>query len=911
MKKKLMHFLLLGAVFSMASCGNTIAPTTTTITISDPTTSGVLAEKEYYLTGDLDLGETHKLQFTKDGDTYTLSNVKLRRGNSFQIYEKDNILGFEHLSSSIGFKEGKNGYIQVMNEGIYNISILDGETISLTKTASSYSKVQLHVGEDKTYDFTMNDQFVYQLNDISLPYHESFYITLDEEHLSFNTFDYNDLYYAALRFNNDKVQVIQKGSYNFTLNFANDNALLVTSENLQLPQELPQDVDSYVNIVNSLTNQFRDEGSLFTLKESTYLAEDQTTSNIYYNEGITLNEHYYNETVGDDEDAYKLIRANILTKTNYYEITRYENSTNSPLFNGYLIGEQEEDTNTDKDSTIVKLDKNYLTLEKAKDRMLSLVGKEGTLKANLLSPTKVLHLASNEHNSTYDAAYYATAKITSSYANSVGDGMKIKASNTEKYISSFSSKAVTNSVEFTTDDLGHLTEGKLIISYYQGTNIFDEDENLVSTLSPYKTVTYEFSYEYNTREESKTFHIDLNKYLLSEVYMNSSITVTAGDTISNSSLPIIECEPLTAIDANKLQIVEFDSQYLVQGKGDKTIFTANKKGETSVKIGTLYSNKTYDVDVYIEYKDPSNISISPSVSYSSTFYVGATYNFTATISSSYADPAVDISVSDKSKIQLTVDDIDTQRKNGKANFSLKMLEASDSAITVTISSASKPSVSSKINISKILPALTIADVAGTYYYTNNSKNWTLTIGNDGQSNLSNDQKASYDFKIKMQGAEAILDSSETVDSFTAKKGFYNESENYCYLEISEFKLKDGTDVKKDIYTWGSPKFYEIWAKHNTFRSMKDEKMNATLELVSFTYSTSAPVANYKLTYGDVIYTFTWSPSNYGANGSFGSPSRNGDSSYGSVSISNLTENSFTLKVYRYNTFDDTFNFTLA
>ena len=686
----------------------------------------------------------------------------------------------------------------------------------------------------------------------------------------------------------------------------------MTSENLKLPQELPSDPDSYVNLVNSLNNQFSQEGSKFTLTETTYLAEDQSTSNIYYEEGISLNERYYTEKHGDDEDAYESIRANILTETNYYEITRYENSTSTPSLNGYLIGEQPADNN-DTDSTIVKLDKNYLTLEKAKDRMLTLVGKDSFVKSNLLSPTKVLHLASNEHSSSYDTAYYADAKITAKYAGSVGDGMEIKATNTEKYSTSTTHKAVTNEIEFTTDNLSHLTKGKYVLSYYEGNDIFNDKEELLSTASPYKTITYTFTYEYETREESTSFHIDLSKYLLDEVYLGSSITVKAGDTIYNASLPIADYEPLDAIDKNKLQIVEFDSEYLTQGKGDKTTFTANKKGETSIKVGTLYSNKTYNLDVHIDYKDPSSISISPSVSSSTEFYVGTTYNFTATVSTSYADPAVSVETSDSSKVQITIDDIETQRINGKANFSLKMLEACDTSITVTIKSVSKPSVISKITINKILPALTIADFAGTYYHFRDNKTWTITIADDGQSNLSNDQGVSYNFKAKTQGATVVLDSSDTVASFSATISVYNTTAVFHCLEISEFTLKDGTDVKANIYSYSSLKFYEVWSNFYNYDNMVDSENGATIEFVELSLSTySSPSVNYKITMGDVTYTFTWSSSSYGT-GSIKDVKASNSSSSGYGSLSNVTENSFTLRLYAYGSspFDITFNFSPA
>lgn len=921
MKKAAKQLLFLGALLTIASCSSG------QVDNSSPTSSSQTPVEEkiqYFLTGNIDLNDKSVVELTKEGTTYTYSNVTLRRGNSFLVYSNKASLSYDNLASHDGFKEGLNGYINVLNEGIYDVVVdasLDSAKLTLTKKSSSYNSVKLHVGS-QSYDFTLNDDFSYQLNDVNLLFREKFYITLDDEKLSFDDYDYNDLYYNALRFEDESVQVVQKGDFNFKLDFKNENALIVSSDNVKLPQITPSSVNDYEALVNSLEKQFIESGSSLSIKEETYLEETKENSNVYYKQRINLNEHYYEEVRGDEEDAVKVKRANIITDKNFYEITEYENLTTKPLINGYILGEPEAATE-DEESTIVRVDKNYITLDKATDKMLGMVGKDAFIRSALGNAYKVTHLYDSEHNTTSDKLYYENANITSSYINSVGDAMSVKATNMEKYVKStgMGSKAIKNEISFTTDNDGYLKEGKYIVTYYEG-NIFDENENLLSDAVATKKITYTFSYEYNERVTLDKFDLDLDNLLVDEFYLTEEILVTAGNTINKNSIPVVSFDPETAINSGDLQIIEFDSDYLKQGVGDKTTYTARKQGETIVKVGLPYSTNEYEVYVVIEYADPTSVSISPYPSSSSDYYVGSTYTYTATISSSYADPAIKVESSDKDVVEVThVDSLETQRKNGKAEFSIKILKESTSSVTITITSVAKPSVKTSFTIKNISKALTLEDFVGTYYYSSYSVKipWELSIDSKGQANLVNtsDTDVSYSFKVKVEGSNLVLDSSDEVKTFEAAGDYYNKNADIKSLKISAMTLNDDTDVIKIVanntYT-SSLSLYEVASFFDTYNNMTDVSSGATLNVIKIEYSSSGShTITYQVNAGEDVWTFTVSQSTSSSNGiaSPGSLSKNNTTVYGTITFSNLTDNSCTLRFYKSNgdTFDVTFNFT--
>ena len=140
MKNKL---ILLTSIFTLFSCGET--------------NTSLNNEKNFILTGNLDLGDKKEITLSKNNN-FTYNNLILRRGDSFTISS----LSFDNLDDSKGFYKGNNNYINVLNEGIYNLKI-DNNTIYLTKKDSSYKNVELiYLDSSKEkVSLTKNNDFSY------------------------------------------------------------------------------------------------------------------------------------------------------------------------------------------------------------------------------------------------------------------------------------------------------------------------------------------------------------------------------------------------------------------------------------------------------------------------------------------------------------------------------------------------------------------------------------------------------------------------------------------------------------------------------------------------------------------------------------------------------------------------------
>lgn len=911
MNKLKLSFLTISSLFLLISCNNSSSQGS----INNSTDSKE-ASNSYYITGDIEL-ENEIMPLTKQDNKYTYSNLKLRRGNSFKIYSSQGALDYSKLSTNVGFKEGNNGYIKVYNEGIYDLNV-ENNILSLEKKDSSYTKVSLIIDNKDPIAFTKGNDFAFTLDNINLSYRENFKISLDDELLTYNNIDYNDIYFQALRFKNNKVEVIRKGDFNFKLDFRNDNPLLITSENIKLPQELPTDTDSYVKLVNSFSDNFTNNGIQLDFNETitTYENNEPTVKKVAYHEYSSLNEHYYEEIEGEGEDAQISKKANVLTETNYYEISDYVNVASSkPSLTGYLLNDEpvQEDTE-DADSTIVKVAKNYITTENARKKINNMYSKDTSIRSYLLNTTKVNHLTSSEHNKTYDDSYYNSMILKTSYNGDIGDDMHIISENTEKYFNNASSKAIKNYIDFVVDDNGNITSGSIKVEEYNG-DIFDENNEL-KIVNPIKTTSYEFTYTYGDKEETKTYHLDPNIYAMKDVYVTNEIDVVAGKTINNSSLPIVDIDPITAIDKSKLQIMEYDSKFFSQGVGDKTVFTALKKGETTIKIGTPYTNFEKEIKVYISYDTPSSISVSPSISSSTNFYVDTTYDFVANVATSYADPAVTVTSLDPSIIEVSkIDDIETQRKNGKANFSLTMKQVSDTPVTIRIQSKDKATVKYDLKISKIQKQLTLEDIKGTYNCYRNSIHYTLNIDENGNSSLKNEETLMHNFKVKLNGADIVLDSSDTIQTLKFTRGMYNDKIDLKTISINTLVAKDGTDVKKSIYQYDSPKFYELWSGFDQYASMSDTSKGATLTLlnkdISDSYSPYYGV--YQIQYNGNIFKFNWEVNSFNKEGNINNVYYNNSSVSVYAKISNLTDTSLTISLSKSSgtpTFDETFNFVI-
>ena len=184
MKKKL---ILLTSIFALFSCGET--------------TTSPSNEKNFILTGNLDLGDKKEITLSENNN-FTYTNLILRRGDSFTISS----LSFDNLDDSKGFYKGNNNYINVLNEGIYDLKI-DNNTIYLTKKDSSYKNVELiYLDSSKEkVSLTKNNDFTYSIDNVPLRNREGCYIALDEEKLAFSDLEYNETYYNAFKFDNENI----------------------------------------------------------------------------------------------------------------------------------------------------------------------------------------------------------------------------------------------------------------------------------------------------------------------------------------------------------------------------------------------------------------------------------------------------------------------------------------------------------------------------------------------------------------------------------------------------------------------------------------------------------------------------------------------------------------------------------
>lgn len=925
MHKKPMYLLMLGALATLAACSTTQGEASS----DKASQSGNEGSSTYYLTGDLDL-EGGKAELTKNGNNYTLSGLKLHRGDSFTILKgNSSAVSYENLTSKTGFVAGGNGYIRVLNEGIFNLTFEEGSApkLTLAKTASSYSNVKLVTSNGKSENFTLNEDFTYTLNNVDLLYRENFYIALDDEKLSYGDFNYNDLYYSALRFQNDAVKVIQKGTFAFNLNFANEKALTVTSENLNDPVAIPTDATTYKALIDTFSDKFKANGKTLEVTQTDTDADGKAT-NKYYKESVELNEHYLWTKDGDSDTSVISERASLYNDTNCYDMTVYTNSTSSNSLTGFLLGEAPEKEKSDTSSTMVVVDKEYITEENAKKRITSFTGESNSLLSYLDYPLTVSHLSSSEHTSTYDAQYKEAVQITGDYKGDIGDSLELTAVNIEKYQPSssyYKPKAIRNTVHLVTNNEGQLASGYILVEQYSGDGTFDDDGNISSSATLSSSRKYTFEYTYGEQTKVTNFKLDPAKYVLSDFALAGDLDIQNGDSIPSSqiSFPIAESEPTSAIDTSKIQIIEYDSEYFTRGY-DGSTFEAKKKGTTTVYLGNLYSNLRKALTINIDYKAPSSISISPYGYESATYYVGSTYEFEASVSPSTADQAITVTSSDESKVQVVdLPDADMQRTNKKATFKLKMLAAAD-AVTITIKTVGTPTVTKTFTI-KVSSALTLADFANTYYYKYSSSStyptYKIVVEEDGNATISNSSnETTYSFKTKVDGESLVLDSSEKGDltSFSATLGSIDVKEGeMSTLTISEAKASDGTDVRNTIYssTYNKPTFISMWSMFAPFVNAKDEANNATMELGVYSMSNyqGITVAATIKVGSEMTIVLNISYASYNANNhycSLGNAYYNGSSKSSTLSITTLNDQEFSFNVYA--TYDSTtYNYTFA
>lgn len=781
MKKKL---ILLTSIFTLFSCGET--------------NTSLNNEKNFILTGNLDLGDKKEITLSENNN-FTYNNLILRRGDSFTISS----LSFDNLDDSKGFYKGNNNYINVLNEGIYNLKI-DNNTIYLTKNDSSYKNVELiYLDSSKEkVSLTKNNDFSYSIDNVPLRNREGFYIALDEEKLAFSDLEYNETYYNAFKFDNENIITKAKGNFNFKIDFSLAQPLIITSDNLTLPNIIADDLPSYELLKNNVIEQIHSFSKSMTLKEN--IKEEENESKYSYIQKIDTNQNYYEKTNLATKE--KEIQVQLYNDKNYFDIINYENSTLKGRVNGKVLGTKEEKAKTD--SSIITTDKEYILQNDAYNKVHSIFGIEYNINNalnSLIEPKHLTNLTTNEKEN-----YKNSLEVQTTYLNDYGDIIKVNAKNIEKN----SSQYIVNNLELIINDQKDLTSAKLETFEYSADDIIVNDNNIIlkDDAKEIKSTILEYEFSYSERTTLTTFDIDLNKCIARDITCLDTIDLSLGDTLPLDKIAPIGYAPTTAIDVANYKIISYDSAYFYKNYNGS--LSANKMGSTSIKVGNTYNDVYFDINININYKAPTSLTIKDSRSdYQPTYYVNETYTFNVTPSNN-SDPAIKVYLGTNQDEFASIESVSSDeeaRKNGKATFTIKTIKATDK-LDLIVKSKANNSITSTITI-KVQSPLDLSTISGNYYYSGDLSNY-IKLKSDGTGVLKGKKgdKEEHSFTYKIENSKLMLVNSSTLSNLVANIEAYPDS-------INGYSL-----YKIEAYTTNAPST-NLFDKYNRYTSLDDSNAN--------------------------------------------------------------------------------------
>ena len=794
-----------------------------------------------------------------------LNNILLRRDDVFIIKNNSISLGYSNIDDNKYFLEGDNNKIKVLNEGKYNIKIIDNK-LYFTKIDSSFSNIKLYISDEENYEFIKNDDFTFSLNNVFI---DETNFSIISDNYSFN-FDINNQDFIK---NNNYYKPLKMGYYSFKIDYSLLNPLLITTESLNEKIEIPQNASDYEKIIKSLDNTFYIGGTKLTATQRKVQKEDISGTN--YLEEKNINQSYYQETnIINDEiinEAY------FYNDKNYFELKEYENSSKKPSLKGYLLG-QKKDT-PKKDNLIIE-EKNYIELNKAQEKVNRMHSFYTTIIQKLNSVIRIQNLNSGTFNEETSTKYYNSLNITK--ANNISTKIiEIEANNNEIYENGTNSVIVKNYVYFKINNKSQLTEGKIINKKYSGDVL--NKTNIDEKLCEY-TSTIEFNIEYKQRTKVDSFFFDINKYIINDISFVET-TFSCGQTFSVEDIMNTPYSPLTAIDYSNLTIISYDPNYIK--KNVISGWIGNRTGTTKVEIGTLYSEKTFEAELYFKYSTLTKLEIKDAVNVNE-YYVGGTYEFYVE-TNSYANPLIKVFLSDENNEFAEIVYIDSDEemlKTNKPKFKIKMLKET-SSLTITAKSKNYPSIKDDLKIS-ILPSVTLDKIAGNYYY--NSLNDTyIKLFNDGTGVAKGDvENKTYNFTYQILGSQIYLLDSNDLSKFNASIELYNDK--YDLYGLKSITMQDKNN--KNIFSYSYGRYNKIQPlMENKYKVNDNISLEFIFEKYSFAFNKIEPTV--LILDNDDDYTFTWNP--YSVDGEFTSFKKNQTSYYSiNIELKNITIDSFDL-----------------
>lgn len=814
--KKRKSFLLLFPLL-LTACGNVESATdsaapVTNSTASPASDSTTVQTTDYYLAGSLGIDGKQKFEYDATNKTYQLTGVSLKRGDTFTILGNNGATAFEFddLSDNANFDEGKNGYIYVVNEGIYTISLVSGKIVT-TKTGSNYQTVKLvYASKNEIDEFTMNEDFTFSLEGSDIRYREKFYIDLDGDTLGFDDAYYNNAYYDAFRFGQDgSIEMILKGKFDFKIDFSLNQPLVITSEDMREPNFVPEDADDYRDLVDQIKSGFKNNGQKYTATKEVKTASDGKTLRNDYTETLDLNQHYLKtETYTYDtdqtkegaitpeaakEDASINEKEAVFNDDNYFEISLDSGkSTPNNTVNGYKIVEEAEEPETqadDTESTIVTAAKSTKTTVEAEKSMLAYKGEHEYVESILNFMTKQSHVSSYSTRKQTDIDNSLT--INGAYNGEFGDSLTVTFTNWEAYYASYgTSEYAYQTLTLTLNEEGNIDEGTYTCKKYQGSGSTLFKDSSTYTLGDdyeslfYSETTYSFEMKYEDRQKLDTFKLDIDKYIAKEIDVAASkqefSCLKSGIDAGTLGLQVVE--PITALDAKNFQITSYDSEYFSKDYSG-SLSGRGKRGETKVTVGNLYNDVSYEVTldlVYADYTSNSQLGefrVNDKKLYTVT--VGQTYDVTIAPYSGY-DPYLDISVSDTEAA--TISDVCTEEEahtNGYMSFKLTINKSSSS-----LSLIAKPHGSAKYSYTQSITVIEpwtedaiVGAYSMNYWSTYKDQLYILKLNKGGNGSAKVYDAAStsvkdYDFKWTFDegGNISLAEAGTEVTALTGTMG---------------------------------------------------------------------------------------------------------------------------------------------
>ena len=737
-----------------------------------PTEAPVVKTPDYYLAGNINLGEVSEKKFVLDEatKTYTLEGVSLKRGDTFFVRGTEDaaLINFESLASKDGFEKGNGNYVSVLNEGIYTLTIKEG-VLTMTKTASNYHAVKI-VYEDgrDSLDFTLQDDFTFTLENAPIRYRQKFYIDMDGEKLGFDSLAFNPAYYKAFRFEDNGIESIKKGNFNFAIDFSLKQPLVITSDAIEEENVAPSDGDAYKKFIKKFDDQFANEGTKFTLTSET--TSGDTVTKKVVEETLDVNQHFIqreNYTYSADQTAEGAIteekgkenaaiakKEAVFNSTNYYEIATYEGSSlTKPTVDGAIIKEEtpKVEAADEPASTMVHRERKYVTKEKAAEKMISYQSEYKTVNNILSYMIGSAHVSGNSAFKEDEIKEHLTIK--SEYLGDIGDAIKMTFTNYEAVYAAYgNSYYATDELEITLSEDGKLTDGVYKVNVYSGNKIFTDDKKPVDNIADFltKSENITFHMDYETRQELSEFKIPLSTSVASEIEATAkdqelSCLVSSLDA---STLGVLAVEPAAPLDLGNFKIMDYDKKFFDENY-NKSLAGKGVIGTTVITLGNEYNMVTYDVNVTLVYAEFEKYyqlgSIMCGDKAFSSGYVGESYDCIVTPSEGY-DPT-DVSITASSDA-ITISKMNTdedKRATGKIKFTVTVNRA-ETGVSINVASISKPTIKNSVVLTLNEP-WTKEKVAATYGASSNANAIKYIVFNADGTGLVRTGSSAYNYIV--------------------------------------------------------------------------------------------------------------------------------------------------------------------